>query len=240
MSTLQNPSIFTVETRPVIGTHYVMPSYQDSHQFSALASKRTSASILKRLKQTGLVSLLIEYSGCGDSGQIDNYQFNFKNKPVNIESLKDKKYDFTRTTVNRENVDIREITLDGSQLNSHTVNIRAIIPIPRPSDWTYPSFDTEEMIKLIKENAEDFDYGTYSATITVTKLVETHYSQPLESLVEEFAYALIEAQHAGFEINDGGGGEVTIDIATGKVDYKKWDYFTERTDEEFSLDLMEA
>ncbi|WP_414462476.1 DUF6878 family protein [Hyphomicrobium sp. DY-1] len=41
--------------------------------------------------------------------------------------------------------------------------------------------------------------------------------QALNDLIEDYGWDIINTQHGGFEINDGGFGEILITVATGKV-----------------------
>lgn len=57
----------------------------------------------------------------------------------------------------------------------------------------------------------------------------------LQELVADYAWACIEAAHPGWEINSGGGGEVEIDVASGKVTLKHNHFFEDSTYVETAL-----
>jgi Family of unknown function (DUF6878) len=54
-------------------------------------------------------------------------------------------------------------------------------------------------------------------------------SPTLRDVLDDFAWACLEAYHDGFEINDGGYGDITIDVASGKVLIDHNDRFTDVT-----------
>lgn len=42
-------------------------------------------------------------------------------------------------------------------------------------------------------------------------------SRPLRDVLDDFGWQVLDLYHCGFEINDGGHGTITIDVANGKV-----------------------
>ncbi len=50
-------------------------------------------------------------------------------------------------------------------------------------------------------------------------------SETLETALDEFVWDILYLHHAGFENNDGGYGELVIDVAAGTVDLNHYDRF---------------
>ncbi|WP_296204124.1 DUF6878 family protein [uncultured Hyphomicrobium sp.] len=48
----------------------------------------------------------------------------------------------------------------------------------------------------------------------------------LADALETFAWKLLDEHHAGFEINDGGFGTITIDVAKGTIELIRNSYYT--------------
>lgn len=58
-------------------------------------------------------------------------------------------------------------------------------------------------------------------------------SLSLQQALEHFIWAeLVEMYHAGFENNDGGGGEIHWDLENDKITYRRWNYETVRCNDE--------
>jgi len=51
---------------------------------------------------------------------------------------------------------------------------------------------------------------------------------PLRELLEDTAMQIVSFDHGGWENNEGGGGEVTWDVAEKTVTLEHYDYFVER------------
>jgi hypothetical protein len=51
----------------------------------------------------------------------------------------------------------------------------------------------------------------------------------LNGLVEAFGWDVLNLHHGGFEINDGGFGNIFINVATSKVKLEKNEHFTDTT-----------
>jgi hypothetical protein len=62
-----------------------------------------------------------------------------------------------------------------------------------------------------------------------------HKILPLDEALREFVYDWIEAEHAGWENNDGASGECTIDVSKGTFTLGHNSYYTESDYTESSL-----
>ncbi|MCL1960606.1 MAG: hypothetical protein FWG56_02230 [Desulfovibrionaceae bacterium] len=74
----------------------------------------------------------------------------------------------------------------------------------------------------------DFIDGQWQSAIVLKEL-------PLEDALSNFAMEALEERHAGWEINDGGEGEVVFDCAKGVVRIEHNDYYTESEHTETTL-----
>jgi hypothetical protein len=52
-------------------------------------------------------------------------------------------------------------------------------------------------------------------------------SETLETALDEFTWDILYLHHAGFENNDGGHGELVIDVAAGTFDLSHYDRFVD-------------
>lgn len=61
----------------------------------------------------------------------------------------------------------------------------------------------------------------------------------IEDAAETLFYYWLDQEHSGFENNEGGEGEITVDVASGKVDWVHDDFYREVVTTEHKLRMDE-
>lgn len=239
MSTAQTPTLFTPTTVPtlVLKTYYHPPTFHDVMRLNTQLATARYQHMFKTLKSAGLKDISVEYSGCGDSGQIDDFSLTFHDPETDAKAARASKFDYTDVTKETQEIDIRDIKLDDDIRKTMDVRITPKIPDPRPQGWTYPTYDRAALLEKIKTDLAWVDFEIFNVTVSVYRFTTTNYTKPLEEILDEFFYTMIEANHSGYEINDGGGGNITLCLETASVTYESYEYFTERTDNTIEVDL---
>lgn len=133
--------------------------------------------VLTALRVIGAATVTVEYSGSGDSGQVDQVVV----------------------------ADVQGQQLDVSLIPKLTVQVEQ-------SEWKDGSFATRTY------SQEDFLYN----------------------VLANFCMDWLESEHAGWENNDGGQGEMEIVVADGEFTLNHQENYVEHTDYSYSLSNIEA
>jgi len=230
MSKLTKISLLSTLTDITVNTNFLMLDAIGMSQVYSHTETLNKDRALNVLKNTKAAKLRVEYSGCGDEGQIQGVTF-YDEAGKEIE-IKDN-FDIPEVLISTEYTLIAETDIP-LELQNKVVSIRVKQHQPKPPGWKYPTFEQKDKIQDFIAGTLDTDI--FEAVLSHYSITEKYFSRSASDIAENLGYSMIELNHRGYENDEGGSGTITFDFKTGKGQYQKSDNYTATEDSEIEFE----
>lgn len=233
MSKLINIQIIKKTDTPPVSKNFIVKDTSIFRSTYAQVEQLNKDAALKALKALGAASMTVEYSGSGDSGQIDAVTFFDKDEVIIKTNMK---IDIGEYSLTNDSVPILETDIPKSEYLKYG-HVQVIIPNPRPENWKYPASDNQKHMKEFIKGT--LDTNLWEPKVRYNRIELKYFTRSAEDVGENLGYSLITiAGHSGYENNDGGSGTITYNFETGQGKVNHEDYYT--ASEEFETEFKET
>lgn len=208
--------------------------------------KKSLESLLTAMREAGIVSIVADYGGYGDSWDgigsltsIDSENKNIGKIPAPIQGAAE---DFVVELVDTYHAGFEKgeggrgtVTLDLRRAGEEIVLEHVYLEFARDEENHLVSGeDDEELALLFEQNARAaLDKGVRRAAILIEGYGDSGQTERLEDFAgpfEDWAYSFLESKLPGWENNEGGGAEFVIDFQHKKVSAVLWSNRDEEMD----------
>lgn len=208
--------------------------------------KKSLEALLSAMEKAGIVSIVADYGGYGDSwdgiGSLAAIDSENKNIGKITPSIQRAAEDFVVDVVNTYHAGFENddggrgtVTLDLRRAGEEIVLEHVYIDTVRDEEnHLVSSEDDEELALLFGLHAQAaLDKGVRRAVILIEGYGDSGQTECLEKFAKPFenwAYSFLESKLPGWEINEGGGAEFVIDFQHKKVSAVLWSNREEEMD----------